>query len=61
MLLHRAVAVANTPDRAVARGWDGILDPAVARVWGAADAYKSEYAAAVVVTAVVRVAGSSYS
>lgn len=50
--------MANTPDRAVARGWDGILDPAVARVWGAADAYKSEYAAAVVVTAVVRVAGS---
>jgi hypothetical protein len=40
MLLHKAAEVASTPDRAVARGSDGIPDPAVARVWGGADVYK---------------------
>ena len=44
-------------DRAVARVSGGILDQAVARVWGAADERASKYAVVALATAVVHAAG----
>lgn len=50
--------MASIWDQAAARVWGGTLGREAVLAWGAADACKSEYAAVVVVTAVVRVAGS---
>ncbi len=50
--------IASIWDRAAARVWGGTLGRGAVLAWDAADAYKSEYAVVVVVTAVVRVAGS---